>query len=79
MPLGQIVDWLASLGGELVIEFPTRADPMVEALLARKREGLHGDYERDVFEALLRKAFAVERVEELADGTRELYHARPNA
>ena len=79
VPLGQIVDWLASLGGELVIEFPTRADPMVEALLARKREGLHGDYERDVFEALLRKAFAVERVEELADGTRVLYHARPNA
>jgi hypothetical protein len=79
VPLAQIVDWLASLGGELVIEFPTRADPMVETLLARKRQGLHGDYERGVFEGLLRAAFAVERVEELAGGTRVLYHARPRA
>jgi SAM-dependent methyltransferase len=77
VPLASVVDWLASLGGELVVEFPTRADPMVERLLAPKRAGLHGDYERDVFEQLLRDAFRVRRTEELAGGTRVLYHCAP--
>ena len=31
VPLAEIVDWLAGLGGELVLEFPTREDPMVSA------------------------------------------------
>jgi len=77
IPLASVVDWLRSLGGELVVEFPTRADPMVERLLAPKKRGLHGDYERDVFERLLRDAFAVRRTEELAGGTRVLYHCTP--
>jgi SAM-dependent methyltransferase len=77
VPLASIVDWLRSLGGSLVVEFPTRRDPMVERLLAAKREGLHADYERDVFERLLREAFEVERLEELAGGTRILYLAHP--
>ena len=52
---------------------------MVERLLARKREGLHADYERDVFEKLLGDAFDVARTEELAGGARILYFAHPKA
>jgi SAM-dependent methyltransferase len=78
VPVREIVDWLASLGSALVIEFPTREDPMVKKLLAPKREGLHPDYELDFFERALKEAFEVERSERLESGTRVLYFARPS-
>jgi SAM-dependent methyltransferase len=77
VPVREFVDWLHSLGSALVIEFPTREDPMVKQLLAPKREGLHPDYELDYFERTLKEAFEVERSERLESGTRVLYHARP--
>jgi hypothetical protein len=77
IPLPELLDWLAELRTELVIEFPTAADPMVARMLARKREGTHADYTRETFERLLGEAFEVEATEELADGARVLYRARP--
>ncbi|MGH3992381.1 MAG: hypothetical protein ACRDSN_07945, partial [Pseudonocardiaceae bacterium] len=77
VPVEEFVDWLASLGSALVIEFPTREDPMVKKLLAPKRDGLHPDYELGFFERTLREAFEVERSERLESGTRVLYYARP--
>ena len=77
VPVKEFVDWLASLRSSLVIEFPTREDPMVQQLLAPKRDGLHPDYELDFFERVLNEAFQVERSERLASGTRVLYYARP--
>jgi SAM-dependent methyltransferase len=77
VPVKEFVDWLASLGSALVIEFPTREDPMVQKLLAPKRDGLHPDYELGYFERTLGEAFDVERSERLESGTRVLYHARP--
>jgi SAM-dependent methyltransferase len=77
VPVREVIDWLASLGCSVVIEFPTREDPMVEKLLSRKREGLHPDYELGYFERCLAEAFDVERRERLASGTRLLYFARP--
>jgi SAM-dependent methyltransferase len=77
VPVKEFVDWLASLGSALVIEFPTREDPMVKKLLAPKREGLHPDYELAYFERTLGEAFDVERSERLESGTRVLYFARP--
>jgi SAM-dependent methyltransferase len=77
VPVKEFVDWLASLGSALVIEFPTREDPMVKKLLAPKREGLHPDYELDYFERTLNEAFEVDRSERLGSGTRVLYYARP--
>jgi SAM-dependent methyltransferase len=77
VPVREFVDWLASLGAALVIEFPTREDPMVRKLLAPKRESLHPDYELGFFERTLGEAFEVERTERLESGTRVLYHARP--
>ena len=60
-----------------MIEFPTRDDPRVAALLQRKRPGAHPDYDREPFERALEERFRVERSEELAGGTRVLYHAVP--
>jgi SAM-dependent methyltransferase len=77
VPVKEFVDWLASLGSALVIEFPTREDPMVQTLLAPKREGLHPDYELEYFERVLAESFEVERSERLESGTRVLYFARP--
>jgi len=79
VPVGEFVDWLAELGAPLVIEFPTRDDPMVQALLAAKREGLHPDYELDVFERHLGECFDVRRREQLGSGTRALFYATPRA
>src|SRR5215217_3662753 len=77
VPVKEFIDWLASLGSALVVEFPTREDPMVKQLLAPKRDGLHPDYELDFFERTLKDAFDVERSERLQSGTRVLYYARP--
>ena len=51
VPVKEFIDWLASLGRALVIEFPTREDPMVKKLLAPKRDGLHPDYELGLLRA----------------------------
>jgi hypothetical protein len=77
VPVKEVVDWLAGLGSALVIEFPTREDPMVEKLLAPKRKGLHPDYELGFFERCLAEAFTIERSEQLGSGTRILFFARP--
>ena len=77
IPIREIVDWLYSLGASLVIEFPTRHDPMVQTLLARKRPGSHPDYDRDFFERCLSEAFEVERRLALAGASRVLYLVHP--
>ena len=79
VPVTEFVDWLAELGAALVVEFPTRDDPMVQTLLAAKREGLHADYELDYFERRLGEAFEIRRREQLGSGTRVLFYATPRA
>ena len=77
VPLSEVIDWLASLGATVVVEFPTRQDPMVQRLLAGKREQTHADYDLPVFERLLGEAFEVERREELQGGRRVIFEAHP--
>jgi hypothetical protein len=77
VPLAELVDWLAALGGRLVVEFVDPADPMADRLLANKPRGLHGDYRREVFERLLEARFDLAGREQLPSGTRTLYHATP--
>jgi SAM-dependent methyltransferase len=77
VPVPEFLSWLAELKTELVIEFPTRDDPRVASLLARKKPGAHPDYDREPFERALAERFEIERTEELAGGTRILYYARP--
>jgi len=76
IPIDEFVDWLADLGAELVIEFPTREDPMVGVLL-RNKEDQYADYQLDVFERCLGTRFDVLKREALGSGTRVMYWARP--
>jgi len=77
VPLAELVDWLAALGGRLVVEFVDPTDPMADRLLANKPPGMHGDYRREVFERLLEARFDVVDRQEFPSGTRTLYHATP--
>jgi hypothetical protein len=79
VPIAEFLDWLRELDATLVIEFPTREDPMVKRLLSGKREGSNADYELETFERLLAERFDVERSESLPSGVRNLYLARPRA
>ena len=73
--LSDFLDWLAELGADLVIEFVTRDDPMVKALLCRKAD-LFEDYDLTLFEKWLGQRFDVVRRQVLSSQTRILYHAR---
>src|SRR3954451_16517782 len=77
VPLADVVAWLHALGGELVVEFPTREDPMVQRLLAAKNDDAHGDYELESFEHALGDAFEIRGREALPSGTRVLFEAVP--
>ena len=78
VPVREFLDWLRSLDAALVIEFPDRADPMVQRLLSGKREGSNPDYEKALFERALEERFAIERSVPVSE-TRTLYAARPQA
>jgi hypothetical protein len=76
VPVREFLDWLRSLDAALVIEFPDRADPMVQRLLSGKRDGSNPDYEIDVFERALEERFTVDRRASVSE-SRTLYEARP--
>ena len=73
VPLPEVVSWLASFGGRVVVEFPHVDDVQVKRLLANKPAGLFDDYRRDAFERLLAEHFLVQRQETLPGGTRTIY------
>jgi SAM-dependent methyltransferase len=78
IPLVQFVEWLATLGGDLVIEFVNREDPMVQRLLKNKHDQ-YTDYQQAAFEQHLGRRFTIERQQTLGSGTRVLYHAHRGA
>lgn len=77
VPLRRFIDWLASLGGDLVIEFVGRGDDKVETLL-RNRVDQYDDYHPAPFEDCLARHYELIAREELPGGNRVLYHARPH-
>lgn len=77
VPLPQFVAFLADVGSEAVVEFPTPEDPMVQRLLRNKREGTHDDYTATVLEHALSEHFDVIEQETLPSGNRVLYHVQP--
>ena len=79
VPVRSFLDWLAELETEVVVEFPTRDDPMVQRLLSRKGPGANPEYDTEVFERALDERWRVERREVLPSGTRILYRAIPAA
>ncbi len=78
LPLVEVLDWLESLGADLVIEFATKEDPLVRRLLAQ-RDDIFDDYEPARFEAELGRRFRVTRRENLPSATRTLYVAESRA
>ena len=58
IPMAEFVQWLRDLGGELVIEFVTRKDPMVVTLL-RNKEDQYADYDEDGLRARAGRAVPI--------------------
>jgi len=76
IPISKYLDWLASLGCDVVIEFVDRHDEMVIKLLTNKKEQ-YGDYSRTTFEHSLARHFSVKESEELKEGRRVIYMLSP--
>lgn len=74
IPLDDWIDWLASLGGDLVLEWVGKDDPMVQKLL-RNKDDRYADYSQENLERALSRHWRIAEREELAGGTRVLYHA----
>lgn len=75
IPLAECIDWFASLGGDLVIEFVTKNDPMVKKLLLNK-DDQYTEYTKEFCETELKKHYASVVCEPLGSGTRFLYFGR---
>jgi SAM-dependent methyltransferase len=73
VPLDDFVDWIAALGGDVVVEFVTKADPMARRLL-RHKDDQYSDYDQTLFEARLGVHYEVAARQTLHGGTRVLYH-----
>jgi hypothetical protein len=71
-----VLDWLARLGGRVVIEFVDRSDPQVVSLL-RNRSDACEDYSRESFEQSLKERFEIVSRRDLPSGTRTLFEAAP--
>jgi hypothetical protein len=77
IPLPDVVEWLAGLGGEIVIEFPAKSDPMVQGLLRNKRDQ-YEDYSLEQLEVSVMRFFKVHQRVVLPSGHRLLLHAVPH-
>jgi len=78
IPLDECLVWFAGFGGELLIEFVDRSDPMVVQLL-RNRDDIFSDYTREHFEKALEIHFDLLNTQTLKNGQRTLYHAKRKA
>lgn len=75
VPLREFLEWLADMQTSLVIEFVSKADPMVQRLLRGRRDN-YADYEPEIFERHLAELFDVVDSDSLASGARRLYFAK---
>ena len=78
IPLREFIRWLSELGADLIIEFVSKQDTMVQRLLQNKPDK-YDDYELDYFEACLAEFFDVREKAVLTSGNRHLYFARRRA
>ena len=76
VPLPELVAWFASFDTDVVIEFVSPDDAMVEQLL-RNRDELDFGYTQDRFETCVADHFVVAETERLQSGTRTMYFLRP--
>ena len=73
----EVVEWLADVGGELIVEFPDREDVMVGRLPGAEARGFASRDTRSAFEECSAR-FDISTSIELPSGTRTLYHATPS-
>lgn len=74
IPPDAVVEWLASFGAPVVVEFVSPDDDMVATLTANKLESeLHPGRTQGEFESTLGKHFAIEATRALGEGSRALY------
>lgn len=76
IPTAELVEWLASLGAEAVVEFVAKEDPAAKRLFARK-DDRYDDWTRAAFESALAPRFETLARAEISGGGRVLYHLRP--
>ena len=76
IPLAEFLEWLRSLGGEVVIESVGRNDDMTRMLL-RNRIDQYAELDDENFERTVGEKFEIARTQPLKGGTRCLYHLRP--
>lgn len=74
IPLPEVMDLIAEVGREAVVEFVDPSDPMARRITATRRSS-SAPYDRDRFEELARERFAVVASRRVA-ATRTLYHLR---
>jgi hypothetical protein len=79
VPLEEVVAWLRDFDAEVVVEFPTRDDPMVQRLLKAKKDRTFERYDQGIFERALDASFETRARTELPSGTRTLYHVTPSS
>jgi hypothetical protein len=72
IPLDSFISWLATLGGDLIIEYVSRGDDKVEQLL-RNRVDQFQDYSKECFEENIEKHFNISNRMDLNTGLRTLY------
>lgn len=76
LPLGEVVDWLASLQCEVVFEWVPPQDPMAQRLMLNKRpDEIHPDYQEESLRRLIDRYFEV-RLDRPVEG-RRLFHLTP--
>lgn len=76
IPLTEVLEWLARLGGELIVEFVDPSDSMAASLLSR-RQGSCPDYCQEEFQKELQRLFEVRDRLTLCEGRRTLFLAVP--
>lgn len=76
LPLAAVVDWVASLGSEVVFEWVPIEDPMSQRLTANKRRSeVHADYDEESLRRYLDGRFEIK--EEMPLEGRRLFHLIP--
>lgn len=75
VPMAEFVDSLSDLSDQLVIEYVSRSDDKVKALL-RNKEDKYSDYSREGLENELSRHYEILKRQELESGNRYLYWCR---
>lgn len=75
VPLGRILDWLAMLAPQVIVEFVPKEDPQARRLLV-SREDVFADYSLKAFDAAFRDRFTVHSIRAIPGVDRVLYHGR---